>query len=75
MTERPYIKLDDRGNMPTLIFVDQISSIISLGILGTKIILKEIRDGKNVEHVFPTNFDEIEEELMRLDPPSLYKRS
>lgn len=65
MSERAYIKLFEKGNLPTIIYVDQISSIVSLGILGTRIVLKEVEDGKNVEYVFTTSFDWVEAELQK----------
>ncbi|MDB5285020.1 MAG: hypothetical protein JWO06_4095 [Bacteroidota bacterium] len=65
MNDRQYIKLEIRGHLPTIIFVDQISSVISLGILGTKIVMKELDEGKNVEYVFPLNFEFVEDEILR----------
>ena len=65
MEKRRYIKLEARGQLPTLIYIDQISSVISLGILGTRIVTKEVVDGKSVDYVFPVDFDFIEEEIQR----------
>ncbi|MDB5283619.1 MAG: hypothetical protein JWO06_2694 [Bacteroidota bacterium] len=65
MEKRPYIKLQVKGDLPTLIYIDQISSIVSLGILGTKIVLKEVVNGQNVEYVFSISFDAIEDEIRK----------
>ena len=64
---RQFIKLDSRGQLPSIIYLDQISSVISMGLTGTKIVLKEIINGKNVEYVFPMNFEFIEEEILKAD--------
>ena len=73
MNEREYIKLEVRGHLPTLIYIDQISSVVSLGILGTKIVMKEVNEGKNVEYVFPVNFDFVEDQLQQADQRLRYR--
>ena len=72
MKERRYIKLEARGHLPTIIYLDQISSVVSLGILGTRIVTKEVVDGKNVEYVFSVDFDFVEEEIQRAGRSAIY---
>jgi hypothetical protein len=67
MRERPHIKLEVREHQPTIIYLDQISSVISLGFLGTKIVLKELDHGTNVVHIFSLPFNVIEEEIRKAE--------
>ncbi len=71
MIERKHIRLNTHGQLPTMIYLDQISSIVSLGILGTKIVLKEVDHGQNVQYVFSINFDVIEEQIQRAEQRSV----